>query len=58
MAAFTGQVGAAGQLKSKPLPEAAEAVRHAQGIMLDELPGFAFAIITLAWVVSSFAQLL
>lgn len=58
MAAFTSQVGAAGQLKGGPLGEATEAVRRAQGMVLDKLPGFAFAMITLVWIVSSFAQLL
>ena len=32
-------------------------VRMAQGRFLDELPGFAFAIITLVWIFASFAGL-
>lgn len=35
-----------------------EGVRLAQGRFLDELPGAAFAAITLVWVVSSFAGLM
>jgi len=35
-----------------------EGVRLAQGRFLDELPGAAFAAITLVWVVSSFAGLI
>jgi hypothetical protein len=35
-----------------------EGVRFFQGRFLDELPGTAFAVITLVWVVTSFAHLI
>jgi hypothetical protein len=34
-----------------------EGVRTYQGMILDELPGAAFAAATLLWIVSSFARL-
>jgi hypothetical protein len=37
--------------------EPGEALHFAQGRFLDELPGIAFAAITLIWIVSSFAGL-
>ena|ERR1700693_2989140 len=37
--------------------EAGDGVRLAQGRFLDELPGAAFAAVTLVWVISSFAGL-
>jgi len=38
-------------------PEANEGIRFYQGRILDELPGLAFAVLTLAWVVGCFFKL-
>ena len=38
--------------------ETSESMRFAQGHFLDELPGAAFAVITLIWVILSFAHLI
>ena len=40
------------------IKETGEGVRLAQGRFLDELPGAAFAAVTLIWVISSFAGLI
>jgi hypothetical protein len=37
---------------------ASEGLRHAQSNFLSELPGVAFAVLTLVYIVSSFASLL
>ena len=41
-----------------PRPSTNEGLRMAQSNFLDELPGIAFAVITLAWVALSFAHLI
>jgi len=38
--------------------EVGECVQHARSRFLDELPGAAFAVMTLLWIVSSFASLI
>jgi hypothetical protein len=38
--------------------QASECTRFAQGRLLDELPGAAFVIVTLIWIVASFAYLI
>ena len=49
----------AGQIRTGEIPAGTdEGKRLAQGRFLDELPGAAFAIITLIWVVSMFAGLI
>ena len=57
MAAFTNQAGAARYLGSRQTGETVETMKHGQAAFLDELPGFAFAVITLVWIIGSFAQL-
>ena len=37
---------------------ASECARFAQGRLLDELPGAAFVIVTLVWIIASFAHLI
>ncbi len=38
--------------------EAGDCVHFAQSRFLDEIPGVAFAVITLIWIVASFASLI
>jgi hypothetical protein len=57
MAAFTNQAGAARYLGSRYLGETVETMKQGQATFLDELPGLAFAVVTLVWIVGSFAQL-
>jgi len=38
--------------------EVGECVQHARSRFLDELPGAVFAVMTLLWIVSSFAGLI
>jgi hypothetical protein len=40
------------------LQQASECARFAQGRLLDELPGAAFVIVTLVWIIASFAHLI
>jgi hypothetical protein len=58
MAAFANQAGAARYLGNRHLGETVEAMKHGQATFLDELPGLAFAVVTLVWIVGSFAQLM
>lgn len=58
MAAFTNQAGVTRYLSGGHLGETVEPVTRAQAFFLDELPGLAFAVVTLVWIVGSFAQLL
>jgi hypothetical protein len=38
--------------------QVSEGARFAQGRLLDELPGAAFVIVTLIWIIASFAHLI
>jgi len=57
MAAFTNQARAAGCLRDRALDGHSGSLQLAQATLLDELPGLAIAIVTLTWIVTSFAQL-
>jgi len=57
MAYETRQASVAGTRQWTENSEPGEGMRLAQGRFLDELPGAVFAVITLIWVVSSFAGL-
>lgn len=55
MAALVSNPGVAGYLKADE--QANASLRSEQSAFLSELPGIAFAALTLVWVVASFAQL-
>jgi hypothetical protein len=60
MAATTNGFGAklAGGWRAVEAAEQSDSIRYAQSNFLDELPGAAFALITLAYIVTSFMALL
>ena len=58
MAAATGGKRIAGIGRAEQATELSGAVRFAQGAFLDEMPGIAFGLITLAYIVSSLVSLL
>ncbi len=47
-----------GQFTVQAKEETGEGVHLAQSVFLDELPGLMFALITLVWILSSFASLI
>ncbi len=53
-----------GEIESRAAPGSSraappdEGLRMAQGLYLDELPGVAFGLITVGWIVMSLAQLM
>jgi hypothetical protein len=57
MAAFTDRAGVADYLTDRELRDGTGSLQQVQATLLDELPGLAFAIITMVWIVTSFAQL-
>ena len=45
-------------VSTETLQQQGECARFAQGRLLDELPGAAFVIVTLIWIIASFAHLI
>lgn len=58
MNATTKQVEFTSYLKLEEQTASADSVRMAQSAFLSELPGIAFALLTLAYVVTSFVSLI